>query len=192
MKSESHLYIEERAMAMGSEIGGLFFDLIHFHPEFLRWSGSHHPDAHHYGEGGLLRHTAEVIKMCFVTKYAIGAKVDDNILFLGALFHDTGKLFDYVMADDTYTRWVPAPHKRTIHHISRSGLIWHDCVSKRPDVYNRYHDEVLHVILSHHGQREFGSPVAPKSKEAWLVHFCDGISARMDDADRLDQIKVKA
>lgn len=190
MKNEPYLYIEEQAVAMGDATRGLFFELMHRYPEFLRWTGSHHPDAHHYGEGGLIKHTAEVIELCFVNKHAIAANVDDVILFLGALFHDTGKLFDCVSIDNTSNRWTSAPHKRLIHHISRSGLIWHDCVSKHPDVYTRYHDEVLHVILSHHGRREFGSPVAPYSKEAWLVHLCDSISARMDDADRIDQIKV--
>jgi len=54
---------------------------------------------------------------------------------------------------------------------------------------NELHDKVLHAILAHHGCREAGSPVAPKTREAWLVHFCDGISARMDDADTWDIIK---
>ena len=192
MNSQEYKYIENIAVSLGPKTTEIFHSLISSHPEFLRWSGSHHPDAHHYGDRGLIKHTAEVIKLCFLTKDAIGANVDPIVLFLGALFHDTGKLFDYKMVDMSFTRWAPSDHKRLIHHISRSALIWHDCISRYPLIYNVYHDEVLHVILSHHGQREFGSPVAPKSKEAWLVHLCDGISARMDDADRLDQIKVKS
>lgn len=189
MKIEYLSYLTDKANMLGPQVASLFAYFISNHPEFLMWSGSHHQDAHHYGKFGLIKHTTEVVKLCFATKETIGVDVDDITLFLGAVFHDVGKLFDYKPIDKDHIRWQSTPHKRAIHHISRSGLIWHDCVSKYPEIYNRYHDEVLHVILSHHGQREFGSPVAPKSKEAWLVHLCDGISARMDDADRLDQIK---
>ena len=52
-------------------------------------------------------------------------------------------------------------------------------------------DEVLHCILSHHGQRAWGSPVAPKSIEAWILHLCDGLSARADDYKTLDLFSVK-
>lgn len=183
-------YIRNAATSLGSEIINIFAYLIRSYPEFLVWSGSHHQDAHHYGKYGLIKHTAEVIKLCFVTKNSIDANVDNNVLFLSALFHDTGKIFDYKPVDKDYIHWTSTPHKRNIHHISRSGLIWHDCAEKHSQIYSRYHDEVLHAILAHHGKREFGSPVAPKSKEAWLLHLCDSISARMDDADRLDQLAL--
>ena len=45
------------------------------------------------------------------------------------------------------------------------------------------HDEVLHAILSHHGRREYGSPVSPSTRIAWLLHLCDSISARMFDCN---------
>ena len=50
-------------------------------------------------------------------------------------------------------------------------------------------EDVLHVILSHHGNRLAGSPVAPKTREAWIIHLCDGISARLYDADTWDVVK---
>jgi 3'-5' exoribonuclease len=184
-------FIQAQAADLGDAIEDVLDTLFSSHPEFAFWSGSHHPDAHHYGKFGLIKHTSEVIRLCFATKKITGVSVDDGELFLAALFHDTGKLFDYEPIDSTYLHWAPTSHKRLIHHISRSALIWHNCVDKHPEVNTRYHDNVLHAILSHHGQREWGSPVAPKSKVAWLVHLCDGISARMDDADRLDQIKNK-
>jgi 23S rRNA maturation-related 3'-5' exoribonuclease YhaM len=62
---------------------------------------------------------------------------------------------------------------------------------KFPELNTRYHDSVLHAILAHHGRREAGSPVAPKSRIAWLVHLSDQISARMADADTLDIIGHK-
>jgi 23S rRNA maturation-related 3'-5' exoribonuclease YhaM len=53
-------------------------------------------------------------------------------------------------------------------------------------------DEVLHAILAHHGFQEFGSPVQPNSKVAWLLHLCDSISARMDDVDKMDISNYRA
>lgn len=84
----------------------------------------------------------------------------------------------------TYTR-------ESIHHISRSALIWSHAVVEHPEFSDKYHDVVLHNILSHHGSREWGSPVAPKTQAAWLLHLCDGISARMNDCDRLDLVHGK-
>jgi 23S rRNA maturation-related 3'-5' exoribonuclease YhaM len=63
-------------------------------------------------------------------------------------------------------------------------------VCKYPKLYDRYHDKVLHCILAHHGCRAWGSPVAPSTREAWLVHLADAISARADDCDRVDMLKV--
>jgi 23S rRNA maturation-related 3'-5' exoribonuclease YhaM len=45
-------------------------------------------------------------------------------------------------------------------------------------------DEVTHAILSHHGQREWGSPVRPATKLAWILHTCDMMSARVNDCDK--------
>ena len=113
-------------------------------------------------------------------------QISDATLFLAALYHDAGKLYDYVPMDDTLEEWESTDHKRIIHHISRSAVMWTEaCERSKISVY---HEAVLHAILSHHGLRQFGSPVAPKSRVAWLVHYCDSISARMDDADTSDVV----
>jgi 3'-5' exoribonuclease len=50
-------------------------------------------------------------------------------------------------------------------------------------------NNVLHNILAHHGQRAWGSPVAPATKEAWILHLADNLSARLDDCDKHDILK---
>ena len=112
--------------------------------------------------------------------------MDEAELFLACLYHDIGKTFDYEPLNEELTNWKGSEHKRMIHHMSRSALIWSHAVSKYPDLYEKYHDKVLHAILAHHGTRAWGSPVSPKSQVAWLLHLCDGISARMDDWERVD------
>jgi len=179
-------------------------------PKFQIWSGSSHITQHHYGKHGLFNHTYEVIHLCkMMSKYYSCYSIDSKVLFLGALYHDCGKVYDYKPLNDELTSWDSENHKRLIHHISKSSIEWSFACcnnweelalieSKFSDYsnisekqFNSFFDSVAHIILSHHGNRIAGSPVSPKSREAWLVHLCDGISARMYDADTWDVVTGK-
>jgi len=158
-------------------------------PRFELWSGSSKPEQHHYGKGGLLRHTHEVVELCITNCSLLQLNIDQVELYLSALFHDCGKMWDYEPVDSIMNSWRSTEHKRLIHHISRSALVWNSACTFRRLKYGNYADSVTHNILSHHGHREWGSPVMPKTKAAWLLHLCDGISARMNDADKCDFVK---
>jgi 3'-5' exoribonuclease len=165
---------------------------------FPVWSGSSGPNMHHYGEGGLIQHTWEVWSIASRTlefyQNSIKRGVMETVelpskreLFLSVLFHDSGKMWDYHKVDGF---WRSAPHKRIIHHISRSAIEWTKAVNNA-DEGGDIEENVLHAILAHHGQREWGSPVSPKTRLAWMVHISDMMSARMNDADKLDIVKEK-
>ncbi len=156
---------------------------------FELWSGSSKEHQHHYGKGGLIQHTCEVVDLCFTNINALQLNLDPIEVYLSALFHDCGKMWDYEPVDNSYNEWRGTEHKRTIHHISRSALVWNSTVTTHSLKCGQYADSVTHNILSHHGHREWGSPVMPKTKTAWLLHLCDGISARMNDADKWDFVK---
>ena len=183
-------------------------------PEFALWSGSSKPGQHHYGTGGLLRHTQEVLAYSLVNAgiaRMFGKEVDGLVLFLASLYHDVGKIWDYaafnpegagvqdaplnlieISNKPDLVVWRGVGHKREIHHISRSAIEFSKAVALTGEGKD-IEDKVLHCILSHHGTREWGSPVAPKSREAWLLFLCDGISARTTDCDTSDMIgKVKS
>jgi len=171
---------------------------------FPIWSGSSKPNQHHYGKGGLIKHTTEVINTCFRVKslYEHTYEFDSKEIFLSAFFHDVGKMWDYKPnmrvknfgdtlsavcgAEPDYAHWKSTPHKRLIHHISRSGIMWSENAKKDEGINEKYADSVLHAILSHHTCREAGSPVAPKSRTAWLLTLCDNLSARMADCETFD------
>jgi 23S rRNA maturation-related 3'-5' exoribonuclease YhaM len=163
---------------------------------FPLWSGSSKPHQHHYGKGGLVKHTSEVVDLCFRVKsfYDHTYEIDSKELFLSAFFHDVGKMHDYkpaiwALSDNgelDYSTWESTSHKRLIHHISRSGIMWAENAKLNDDIYEKYFDKVLHAILAHHTCREAGSPVAPKSRVAWMVTLCDNLSARINDADTWD------
>ena len=169
------------------EVRGLAEKIL-YDPNFFIWSGSGYEGQHHYGEGGLARHTLEVLKLAFNCAETLDTDIDKDVLFISAIYHDIGKLWDYERDNSIEDFWVPTDHKRSIHHISRSAMFFHEQANKL-NFDSEFIDKVLHCILSHHMQREWGSPVSPKSKEAWLLCLCDNISARMNDCETWDFVK---
>jgi 3'-5' exoribonuclease len=191
---ESLRYLERVADSLC--VGGIASHVLD-DDRFYLWSGSSRIDQHHYGKHGLVVHTAEVARLCISNNEYLGNKLDNTELFLSALFHDCGKMWDYAPHSfenevPDYGNWISTPHKRTIHHISRSAIEW-NLASYSKETCERYAyisedllNAVTHNILAHHGQRAWGSPVAPKTGAAWMLHLCDGISARMNDCDSCD------
>lgn len=186
-------YLEElRKMAKYAQVMGPAAYVLN-DKRFVVWSGSHLERAHHYGEGGLLRHTYEVCKISgmmyemFKDRYP---ELDICVLFLAALFHDYGKIWDYTY-DEAAKSWTANIHKRKIHHIQRSALEW-EKIARACSLPPKFIEEVTHCILSHHGQRNWGSAVAPYTREAWILHLADGMSARIDDCERVDLATLKS
>lgn len=146
---------------------------------------------HHYWNGGLANHTLEVVKLCMNVYDTLGYKLSTfgkDELFLAALFHDSGKMYDYKVMNPTeiMSAWewgYNEPHHNQIGHITRSVLIWESYAYAVLD--NDRIDNVTHAILSHHGRKEWGSPVTPKTRLAYILHHCDSISARCEDCERI-------
>lgn len=165
---------------------GLIYDLCNEvinDERFPIWSGSSKPNLHHYGKGGLAQHTLEVTQFCQIISDETHDKHNDIFpyqLICAAVFHDSGKMWDYAPKDDTYTEWTSREHKYKIHHISRSAFVWRDA-AKKHRMSDDFTDSVTHAILSHHGMREWGSPVSPRTRNAWILHLCDQMSARLND-----------
>ncbi len=166
-------------------------DVILNDPLFSIWSAAGRKGVHHYGKGGLLKHTTEVMNLMLSSKEVLKLTTPNYLIFLSALWHDYGKLWDYqpcgnnkIWVGDSYEpaydEWENADHKYKIHHISRSTIefnkIAHACLLPQNDT-----DAITHAILSHHGRKEWGSPVEPRSELAWLLHLADSMSARLND-----------
>jgi 3'-5' exoribonuclease len=167
--------------------------------EFYLWSGSSRPHQHHYGDGGLCVHTTEVVKACLENNRLFNANVSEAELFIAALYHDYGKMWDYqqVMEYDYFDletqrvfnkptgEWTGTDHKTDIYHIQRSAIQF-NIIAANHNSFKEWYlqdaiDRITHAILAHHGQPDWGSPVKPHSKIAWLLHLCDNISARLSD-----------
>lgn len=153
---------------------------------FFICSGSSSSVQHHYGKHGLIIHTAEVLRLCLSIVETLNIKLDKKIIVLAAIFHDTGKMWDYIPIDQEKNEWESTNHKYMIHHISKSAIVF-----DRYSGFNSYltedeKSEITHAILAHHGLREWGSPVTPQTQLAWLLHLCDSLSARLDDSKKKD------
>ena len=107
-------------------------------PRFEVWSGSSKEHQHHYGKGGLLRHTYEVVELCKASCNSLQLNIDFKELYLSALFHDCGEMWDYEPLGANMDSWRGTEHKRLIHHISRSALVWNNACNKNISKCGKY------------------------------------------------------
>lgn len=140
---------------------------------------------HHAALGGLLKHTAEVAAIGRAIARASGA--DQELVLAGALLHDVGKLESYQW-DGLFDHTVPG---RVVGHVVLGALLLDRRIREAapPPCTDLERDILLHLVLSHHGRRELGSPVPPMTLEAEALHFADDASAKtasMTDALRDD------
>ena len=158
-------------------------------PKFSEWSGSSKSHQHHYGDGGLLQHTYEVTMIAMQTADLYRFHVFEQLeLFLAAVWHDYGKIWDYEKVDThlppnksgVTEAWTGNDHRKYIRHLTRSAIEWEKHIDGYPR-YSAFRDDVTHDILSHHGDFA-GSPHPPQTKIAWILHLADNTSARITDA----------
>lgn len=129
---------------------------------------------HHAMLGGLLKHTTEVATIARSISRASGA--DADLVLAGALLHDIGKLESYRW--DTHFEMTEAG--ALMGHVVLGSLML-DRAAAEATTTPCTDDEMLllqHLILSHHGRYEYGSPVLPMTLEAEVLHYADNASAK--------------
>ncbi len=129
---------------------------------------------HHDYIGGLLDHTLNVTRLAKdLSKYY--KNIDPDLLITGAILHDIGKIYEL-----SYDRnFEYTDRGRLIGHISIGVEILNSKISLLTDFPVELSDILKHMILSHHGKFEFGSPKRPKTLEAMLLHYLDDIDSKI-------------
>lgn len=129
---------------------------------------------HHNFVGGLLEHTVSVTRLCgyLADNYSV---LDRDLLLTAAMFHDMGKLAEISsFPENDYT-----DAGQLLGHI----YIGADWLSKRMDKLGGFtvkrKNELLHCILSHHGELEYGSPKKPALAEALALSMADNLDAKL-------------
>jgi len=135
---------------------------------------------HHNRIGGLIEHTMAVIRLCrMMSRYY--PEVDGELLISGAILHDIGKIEEYKYETSIdYTE-----RGRLVGHITLGANWVRDRAATFEDFPQETLDRLIHLILSHQGELEHGSPVQPSTREAFLLHFADLIDSKMDALSRI-------
>ena len=132
---------------------------------------------------GLLEHSLSVAQAVSAIS-ATFTEVKRDVAVAGALLHDIGKLDAYAFEGSAIEMTdagklqgeIPLGYYRVRRLID--GIDGFDPATA---------EAVLHIILSHHGSLEHGSPIVPCTREATLVHFCDNLGGRLGSFDRLEK-----
>ena len=129
---------------------------------------------HHAYRGGLLEHIVSLCRLCRLAAQNY-PEVDLDLLLTGAILHDIGKVYEL-------------SYERSFDYTTEGNLLGHIAIaleqlSRRMDALGTPAELrvlVQHLLLSHHGRLEFGSPVTPRFSEAVLLHYLDDIDSKME------------
>lgn len=136
-----------------------------------------HPAAkaiHHAFRGGLLEHVVSMLGLA-VRVADHYAELDRDLLLLGVLFHDLGKLTELgAMPNNDYTR-----AGRLVGHIVIGRDLLRERVAAIPDFPADLALTLEHLVLSHQGKKEFASPVEPMTPEAIALHMIDDLDSKL-------------
>jgi 3'-5' exoribonuclease len=129
---------------------------------------------HHAWLGGLLEHVLSLCQLCRAA--AAHYRVDVNLMLAGAVLHDVGKTYEL-------------SYDRGFGYTTEGQLLGHMVIGLRivgeklralPDFPTHLRTLVEHMIVSHHGRFEFGSPKLPQFPEALLLHYLDDMDSKME------------
>lgn len=129
---------------------------------------------HHHGWiGGLLEHVLNVVHICdFIIK--VHPNLNRDLLITGALLHDIGKLEEFAV-----TNHIKVTNKGIlIGHVTIGAQMLENALNGT-GIPEEHKMKVIHMILSHHGKLEFGSPRAPAFPEALALYHADELDARL-------------
>ena len=129
---------------------------------------------HHAWLGGLLEHVVSLLTLAdrVAPHYPL---VDRDLLLTGVILHDIGKVRE--LAWDTGFEYTT--EGILLGHIEMGAELAARTMDGLPDFPSRLRTMVLHLILSHHGKLEFGSPKLPMTPEALMLSFIDDLDAKM-------------
>ena len=132
---------------------------------------------HHAASGGLLEHTMSVVEIC-ETMTRLYPSIDRDLLITGALLHDIGKIEEYgtekgfIDFTDLGRLWghISLWAQQVRAHI--------EALEEASDFPDSLKNHLVHLILSHQGELEHGSPVLPATLEAMVLYYADEMDAK--------------
>lgn len=130
---------------------------------------------HHAYRGGLIEHIHSIVKIMesLAVHYTF---LNRDLLVFGAIFHDIGKIFELDLSEGIhYTQ-----RGRLVGHMVLACEIIDEKAREIPDFPQDLLDVLKHIVLSHHGKLEYGSPKLPMMPEAIIVAMVDDMDSKMN------------
>ncbi len=160
---------------IGNEHLKRLFDLLHddrqLKDRFMAYPAS--TGVHHVYVGGLLEHSLSVAKMGMAVASLIEG--DRDIIIAGSILHDIGKIQELeIKRGFRFT-----DRGRLLGHITLGVMIVEDLIGRIDGFPQEMTDILTHIIISHHGLEEWGSPKKPMFPEALIVHHLDNLDSKV-------------
>ncbi len=131
---------------------------------------------HHAFIGGLLDHVVSLFQLCDLASRNYPGMIDRDLLLTGAFLHDIGKLHELTFARSfTYTT-----RGQLLGHMVIELEMLQQKLAQVPGFPEESKTLIEHMIISHHGKYEFGSPKMPMFPEALMLHYLDDLDSKME------------
>jgi len=131
---------------------------------------------HSAAVGGLMFHTIHVAELC-ASICDLHRDLDRDLVITGALLHDIGKIEGFKVTSNISA----TEHGNLLGHIILADEELRDKIASIAGFPEELAAKVRHIVLSHHGRKEWGSPVEPMFPEALAVHEADDLDAKLDN-----------
>ena len=146
---------------------------------------------HHARRGGIVEHVAQMMR-CAAAICTVYTDLNRDLLIAGVLFHDCGKLWENTYPETGFTQPFNLEGEMLGHiplGIKLAEELWNELLENNPHASDwgnltpsnsdvKIH--LLHLIASHHGTHEFGSPTLPRTPEAYALHHIDNLDAKYE------------
>lgn len=131
---------------------------------------------HHAYLGGLLEHTLGVARLAdHISK--LYTDIDRSLLLAGAMLHDIGKVKEFSFDSHTFDY---SDQGRLMGHMVIGVEMVQERIKRIKDFPDELGVRIKHLILSHHGRYEFGSPTLPMLMEGFVLNFIDDMDAKLN------------
>ncbi len=140
---------------------------------------------HHAYQGGLLEHVLSLMEVCHRVAPCYPG-LDADILLMGAFIHDAGKIRELTYSPDLGY----SDAGQLLGHLVQGVTMLDEIIAETEKQVNEKFpadlaNQLRHMIVSHHGQYEFGSPKLPMTLEAITLHFLDSLDAKIHSVSQL-------
>jgi 3'-5' exoribonuclease len=146
--------------------------LDRYHEEYISYPAA--VTVHHAYRSGLIFHSLSICKMAIHVQEQY-TYLNRDYLIAGSLLHDIGKIKE-LSSDNTPTYTAEG---NLLGHISIGAMIVYE-TGEQMKMNKEKLDVLVHMILAHHGEYEFGSPKLPATAEAYVLHSLDDLDAKLE------------